>query len=305
MIAGLCAVWVGLIIALAGLTASGQNTKAEKKSAEESGAAKKAEAGKKADPGGADPAAESSPDKPEEPADEDQLADRSDEAADPGRMYDGEAGRLAGAEIEAGDCRRAGAAAADDLGKGRAAGQEQRQKPGNRRSVRRGAGKAQSMTYIPVSLIDPEEPDYKINYQYLQEIIHWEDLMLRRVDELISEKRVIEALQLWIVVRDRDANWPGLSQRYEKLLFSDAQYKREAGRLEAALVVYEELQRLSPDYPQLKDQMGELIDQLVRQAVEAKDYRRGRLFVRRLKSAYSDHAIAVRWNGEFARQATA
>ena len=163
--------------------------------------------------------------------------------------------------------------------------------------------KRKKLQYVPIVIVGEDDDQYRIHYKHLLEVIYWDDLILRRVDALLDAKQIPEALALWMIVRDRNDQWPGLADRYRRLLFVDGEVKAADGQLEAALAIWDELFGLDANYPELIVRYGEVSDRLIRDAAEKSDNRRARFFLSRLKSRYPAHPVASNWSVKFADEA--
>lgn len=97
--------------------------------------------------------------------------------------------------------------------------------------------KRKKLQYLPIVIVGEDDDQYRIHYKHLLEVIYWDDLILRRVDALLDKKQIPEALALWMVVRDRNDQWPGLADRYRRLLFVDGEVKAAESQLEPALAI--------------------------------------------------------------------
>lgn len=159
--------------------------------------------------------------------------------------------------------------------------------------------KRKKLHYLPIVIVGEDDDDYRIHYKHLLDVVYWDDLLLRRVDKLLDDQQIPEALALWMVARDRNDQWPGLQDRYRRLLFVDGDVKAREGQLEPALAVWDELHGVAANYPQLDLRYGEVADRLIQGALERQDNRRARFYLGRLKARYPAHPVASNWTGRF------
>jgi len=155
----------------------------------------------------------------------------------------------------------------------------------------------QNLSRLEIVLLKNGEDDgaYLINLDHIKQIIHHEDLMLKRVDLLLDAEQTFEAFELLSAVQQRDPSWPGLGDRRDRLRFVEANQKLKQKQYEQALALFETIHKRSPAYPELERQLGATIDALIQTAVNSGEYRRARHFLDRLKQCYSKHVVAERW----------
>lgn len=149
--------------------------------------------------------------------------------------------------------------------------------------------------YLPLTLLDGEEREFKLHVQFIRQITYYEDLMLRRMDALIDERHIHEAFELMLALESRNPAWPGIADRQERLLFTEAAMKIEAKQLEPALALLEELHDRNRNYQGISAQLGRAIDELISDAVKQQDFRRARFFLNRLKKRLGKAPAVVQW----------
>ena len=165
-------------------------------------------------------------------------------------------------------------------------------------------------TFLTVSL--PEDPtdtdpdsaaEYRLNVaRNVDQIVHSEDLMLMRTDILLNEKELDKAFELLLVVQRRVPGWPGYTNRRNRLLFEEAKLRMEEGQLEEALAFFEELHLLDKAYSGLREELGKVIDALIKRAEDSGELRQARYFLLRLRGHDASHPVAVRWTEGFSKQ---
>ncbi len=147
-----------------------------------------------------------------------------------------------------------------------------------------------------------ENPEYRLELRRIDRIIHHEDLILQRIDQLARDGELETGFELlWRLERDRP-EWPGLKERHDNLLFADGSIRLAAGNPESALVAFTELHGRAATYPGLADQMGQAIDQVVTRALAAGDFRQARYFLLRLDRMFSGHAVFQKHAGEMSQR---
>lgn len=143
---------------------------------------------------------------------------------------------------------------------------------------------------------DEDDGEYKLHTQHIKQIIHYEDLMLRRTDMLLDEERAFDAFELLTALQQRDPGWPGLADRRQRLKFVEGVMKLKQNQTEQALAQFEQVHLLQPAYPELDKQMGIAADTLMQAAFNQGDFRRVRHYLFRLKQCFSKHFIVERWS---------
>jgi len=144
--------------------------------------------------------------------------------------------------------------------------------------------------YVRLVLRAEPEQDYRLDIAHIREVVYFEDLMLQRVDLLLNEKKVRDALQLLLAIEARQRNWPGTVDRQKRLLFVEAEVLF-ATEPEQALARLEELFGRDPLYPQLDRQLGIVVELLVTGSLAKSDYRQARHYVRRLQRMFGQHLV--------------
>lgn len=136
-----------------------------------------------------------------------------------------------------------------------------------------------------------ENPEFRLELRRIDHIIHHEDLMLQRIDALLTDGEVSVSLELLTRLEHQWPKWPGLDARHNRLLFVDAGQRQQAGHMHEALVLLTELYGRQPDFPELSQRMGEVVDAIITAAIAAGDYRQARYFLLQLAGRYKDHPV--------------
>lgn len=154
-----------------------------------------------------------------------------------------------------------------------------------------------NLPYLQLTLLEGEEREYRLHMRFVQEIVHWEDMMLRRIDNLLDEKKIREAFELLNALYQylQTPDWPGAMQRQERIIFTQATEKFEQGSLEESLALLEELHERNKAYPGLAAQLGVVVDRLITASDAEQDPRRVRFYLKRLSTREPAHPVVVRW----------
>lgn len=147
-----------------------------------------------------------------------------------------------------------------------------------------------NLNYLYVTVPgEKSSPEYRIPLKQIREIIHHEDLMLRRMKMLAEAGQIDVALEFLNWMLENVPDWPGLLDQRGFLLMSDAKIRMDAGRLEDALVPLEELYSLQKDFPGVADQIGSILQTLALGAAEKEDYPQAHHHLERLRSLYPEN----------------
>lgn len=145
---------------------------------------------------------------------------------------------------------------------------------------------------------EKETPEYRIPLKQILQVIHHEDLMLKRMDLLAKEGNIDVALEFLNWMLENVPDWPGLAEKRGRLLLADAKIRLESGRLEDALVPLEELHSLQKDFPGVSEQVGNVLQTLALGAAEKEDYPQALHHLERLRSLYPENPqVATITNG--------
>lgn len=149
--------------------------------------------------------------------------------------------------------------------------------------------------YLPVTLPEGEDREWRLHIRYLKEIIYYEDLMLRRIDQLLDDSKVRQAYELVLALEARQESWVGVAARKEWLLFTEAQVRSAEGHPQHALALLEALHERRASYTGLEAQFGVVGDKLISQAFDSSDLRATRYFLRRIARKYPNHRVVKEW----------
>ncbi|MBC7819719.1 MAG: hypothetical protein IAG10_22785, partial [Planctomycetaceae bacterium] len=160
---------------------------------------------------------------------------------------------------------------------------------------------------------DQDDSSYLLNiFRDVSEIIHFEDVALRRVDLLLDQAELEDAYELLLMLDRRAPGWPSYGERLSRFLLVDAQGKLSRGESEPAFVLLEQMHSRVKDAINSKDpqvryatmgldlakcsaELGKAIDALIEPAVQARDFRQARFHLARLLKIEAEHPNAVKW----------
>jgi tetratricopeptide (TPR) repeat protein len=146
--------------------------------------------------------------------------------------------------------------------------------------------------------------EYTLNAKRnIERIIHHEDLMLQRADIQMNEGELEKAFEMLLVLQRREPDWPGYTERRNRLVFEEAKKRLRNNDLEAALAFFEELYQLAPGYGGLKNGIGSTIEALVARSVANESLREARYYISRLRKTDPNHPTAKKLAAEFLARA--
>lgn len=166
-----------------------------------------------------------------------------------------------------------------------------------------------ALTYLNVTLdLDNKaykvvNPEYRIQRKLVEEILYWEDMLLKRIDEALDNKQVKLAYELLDRMEQLSPTWTGTEQRRHRLIFVEAGLRIDAREYETALVMLQELHGIAKNYSGLRDLLGEVVEKIVTQALETSDYRRTRHFLERLRRLEPQHPVLLKWSADLEARA--
>ena len=171
-------------------------------------------------------------------------------------------------------------------------------KPRNKEEQREQTEKRALLQRLTVVLADGSgESEYLLEVRLIEQILYFEDLILKRAGLLLDENQTGPAYELLMLVNRRQARWPGASEVLQRFHFVEAGLKLTAGQPEACLRSLESLASINAQYEGLSERAGEAVERLVQVAVDAGDFRAARHFLARLNRLNAEHVVGARWRG--------
>ena len=167
-----------------------------------------------------------------------------------------------------------------------------------------------------------DEPEYQLNIRFFTNVVHHEDLMLRRIDLLMDESKFRTAFEMLLAlervappkrVGKKERFWPGYVDRRNRLMLLEAESKIKRKRYQSAIAYLDDLKTLMADPPsEMADERyvefrrtlserfskaaGDAAEPLIASAVDAQDYRQARFFIqKRLQALVPAHPVAAKW----------
>ncbi len=156
---------------------------------------------------------------------------------------------------------------------------------------------------MPMAKADDVGKEFKLNVaKNVDRIVYHEDLMLKRADILMNEGKLGPAFEMLLVLERRYSDWPGYSDRRNRLIFEEAKLQTASGNVEAAFAYFEELHAIAPAYPGLRQEMGVAANALIEGSYNKAEVMRARFYLLRLRKRDPEHPVAQKWVGTFIKR---
>ena len=160
---------------------------------------------------------------------------------------------------------------------------------------------------------DQDDTSYRLKIENnISEIIHHEDLMLRRVDLLLEVSELEDAYELLQILDRQNRGWPGFDERLNRFVLIDAQGKLARKEPEQAFVLLEQMHvqiraainskdtsvryaSMGADLAKCSAELGKVADVLIEPAAKARDFRQVRFHLARLLKLEPEHPAGAKW----------
>ncbi len=170
---------------------------------------------------------------------------------------------------------------------------------------------------------EQEASSYKLPIEkFVSEIIHHEDLVLKRIDLLLEAKELEDAYELLLFLDRTSSGWPGYTERLNRFVLIDAQIKLAQGEDEQAFVLLEQMHSqikeainskdtslryatIGKDLEKCQAELGKVLNSLIEPAVKARDHRQARFHLARLVRIEPDHPSVVPWRDRMTTETNA
>jgi hypothetical protein len=155
--------------------------------------------------------------------------------------------------------------------------------------------KRMALYYLPVTLLEGEEREYRLHVQFIKEIVYYDDMMLRRIDQLLDDRHVRQAYELLTALEQRHEVFPGVDSRKQRVMFTEAGLRLNEHQAQHALALLEALFERNAAYNGLEVEFGKVAGALMTTSIGAGDPREARYFLRRLARRYPNHNVVKDW----------
>lgn len=134
-------------------------------------------------------------------------------------------------------------------------------------------------------------PEFNLPIRQIVEIIHHEDLVIRRINELLKENKIDPALELLSRLRQNWDTWPGMDEAQVAIIFTDAKKRIAEGNAANSLMLLDEVYRLNKGYFPLPNQTGIAVRQLLDKAFAKGDYQEAQFYLNWISQRFTDHPV--------------
>ncbi len=153
----------------------------------------------------------------------------------------------------------------------------------------------ESLKQLIVKLPGNAVAEYALPVSQIDHIILFEELMLRRVDELLKESDIRTAYELLLRVEQEIPAWELSKPRLEYLLLVESGIRAREGDTYAALALLDELANRNINHPDLRPRFGELVSSMIEAAVAEEDFSKARYLISRIERVYPGHETGGIW----------
>jgi len=178
-------------------------------------------------------------------------------------------------------------------------------KPKNAEERSERTTRMESLKKLVVKLPGNAVTEYALPISQIDHIILFEELMLRRVDELLREGDIRTAYELLLRVEHEFPAWELSKPRFENLLLVESKLRASTGDIYSALALLDELASRNINNPDLRPRFGEIVAPMIEAAVADGDFRKARYLISRIEKIFPGHETAVTWLNRLQKMAEA
>jgi len=176
-------------------------------------------------------------------------------------------------------------------------------KPKNDEERQERTTRLKNLKQLIVKLPGNAVAEYALPISQIDHIILFEELMLRRADELLKEGDIRKAYELLLRVEKEYPSWDPAKPRFENLLLVESGLRAKEGDIYAALALLDELANRNIKNPELRPRFGEIVAPMIQTAVAAEDFYKARYLISRIEKVFPGHETAVEWQAQMQKLA--
>lgn len=156
--------------------------------------------------------------------------------------------------------------------------------------------KLQQLQRLVVTLWDdPDAVEYQLEPRNIKQVIHFEDLILQRVDQCLQTGEFAVAQDLLTRLLGLQTEWPNTTARLHRLWYLDSAARLANQQPEEALRLIADLIEAAPDYVGTRDLLTSILNTLATNAEQQGDYRQVRFFLKRSARLIPDLPAVSVW----------
>ncbi len=159
--------------------------------------------------------------------------------------------------------------------------------------------------YFVIRTLEGDIRDYKVKYRSIKKIEYYEDLLLAEADRFIKTHDFFKAFERIIYVRKRDASWPGLDDKVNKLLLAEGETAVVEADHDRGLRLLRELYGRKKDYPGLAEALATAYGGRISRAFDVGAYPQGRSVLHDLELLAPEHPLIKSGMDRFVAKAKA
>ena len=171
-------------------------------------------------------------------------------------------------------------------------------KPKNDDERRERTARLKSLKQLIVKLPGNAVAEYALPISQIDHIILFEELMLRRADELIRQGDIRIAYELLLRVEKEFPAWETAKPQFEGLLLVESGLRAKEGDIYAALALLDELAARNINHPELRPRFGEIVAPMIQTAMADEDFHKARYLISRIVRVFPRHETAAEWQGQ-------
>ena len=170
-------------------------------------------------------------------------------------------------------------------------------KPKNEEERTERSTRLKNLKQLIVKLPGNAVAEYALPVSGIDHIILFEELMLRRADELLKEGDLRKTYELMLRVEKEFPSWELSKPRFENLLLVESEIRAKDGDIYAALALLDELASRNIDNPELRPRFGEIVAPMIETAVADEDFNKARYLISRIERVFPGHETSTAWQG--------
>ncbi|MBC7964948.1 MAG: hypothetical protein H7Z17_03395, partial [Fuerstia sp.] len=170
-------------------------------------------------------------------------------------------------------------------------------KPKNEEERTERSTRLKNLKQLIVKLPGNAVAEYALPVSSIDHIILFEEIMLRRADELLKEGDIRKAYELMLRVEKEFPSWELSKPRFENLLLVESGIRAKDGDIYAALALLDELANRNIDNPELRPRFGEIVAPMIETAVADEDFNKARYLISGIERVFPGHETSTLWQG--------
>ena len=158
---------------------------------------------------------------------------------------------------------------------------------------------------LRIRLLDRPTRQYDVPWFAITEVKLFEQLLLEEAEQLVTQRKFVEAYENYAYLQEKRPEWPGLDAAIDKFLLAGAADSFRRQQYENAYAQLMQLHRRNPRHPQVIQALGSVVDKLMVELIRGEQYLSARGILRSLKETFPDQQLPNldSWEERFTAQA--